>query len=401
MRNAVIGRLDEDISIKKTVEKKESSHFFDEILNYIPAVQIREYAQDARLVQIQNAISAFTRGWEAFREGNQGKWKDFLKDVLSLEFLDKMFGKFGENVFKDAVNKDINFTDDKYKNYILNIPFVMYYQMMSSRTTGFYTLPYSGKVVDMSNGSEGWNTQHGFAGVGTSENTLVGVLLNFIGKNVKFNTTPTWDGNTTHDYPAIEVQFDLFNDTQDAALNNFVFLNHIMPKNRFTQYHIYQHNPCVYDVKIEGYGRFYMCSGSITCDYKGVSRCPTDEFFKRLANRAEETAFGKYLNETNLKNEKLVRIPDVYSFKLTLTSLLPNSLNNYLYRYSGNQDMEKKSIADFKYVGENENVFESMKDGTQAAFKEAAQKNNITEDEFMGTAQGTGTSNANAEGGSK
>ena len=38
MRNAVIGRLDEDISIKKTVEKGESSHFFDEILNYIPAV---------------------------------------------------------------------------------------------------------------------------------------------------------------------------------------------------------------------------------------------------------------------------------------------------------------------------------------------------------------------------
>ena len=70
MRNAVIGRLDEDISIRKTAKKKDDGRLFDEILNYIPAVQIREYAQDARLVQIQNAISAFTRGWEAFREGD-------------------------------------------------------------------------------------------------------------------------------------------------------------------------------------------------------------------------------------------------------------------------------------------------------------------------------------------
>lgn len=306
-----------------------------------------------------------------------------------------MFAKFGENVFEDAVNKSIKFKDDNYKDYILNIPFVMYYQMMSAKTTGFYILPYSGKVVDMSNGSEGWNRQHGFTGVETSENTLVGTLLNFIGKNIKFNTTPTWDGNTAHDYPAIEVQFDLFNDTQDAALNNFVFLNHIMPKNRFTQYHIYQHNPCVYDVKIEGYGRFYMCSGSITCDYKGVSRCPTDEFFKRLENRAEGTAFEEYLKINNLKNEKLVRIPDIYSFKLTLTSLLPNSLNNYMYRYSGNQDMEEKKIDDFKKIGANEKVLENMEAGTRAAFTEVAEKTGISEKELMGTAQGTETQSTN------
>lgn len=87
MRNAVIGRLNEDISIRNTAKKNVNGNPFDKILNYIPAVQIREYAQDARLVQIQNAISAFTRGWEAFREGDQKKWKDFLKEVLSLKFL--------------------------------------------------------------------------------------------------------------------------------------------------------------------------------------------------------------------------------------------------------------------------------------------------------------------------
>lgn len=38
-------------------------------------------------------------------------------------------------------------------------------------------------------------------------------MLNFLGKNIKFNTTPTWEGNTTADFPEIEISFDLFNDT--------------------------------------------------------------------------------------------------------------------------------------------------------------------------------------------
>ena len=38
-------------------------------------------------------------------------------------------------------------------------------------------------------------------------------MLNFLGKNIKFNTTPTWEGNTNADFPQIEISFDLFNDT--------------------------------------------------------------------------------------------------------------------------------------------------------------------------------------------
>jgi hypothetical protein len=41
--------------------------------------------------------------------------------------------------------------------------------------------------------------------VKTSEESFLGTIINFLGKNVKFNTTPMWDGNTTHDFPAIEV----------------------------------------------------------------------------------------------------------------------------------------------------------------------------------------------------
>lgn len=46
-----------------------------------------------------------------------------------------------------------------------------------------------------------------------------------------------------------------------------------------------------------------------------------------------------------MEAERIIRIPDVYSFKISLQSLLPNSLNNYLYQFSGNADMEDKGIS--------------------------------------------------------
>ena len=163
-------------------------------------------------------------------------------------------------------------------------------------------------------------------------------MINFIGKNIKFNSTPVWDGNTSHDFPSIEVQFDLFNDSLTSSISNFLFLTSIMSKNRFIQYHIFQHNPCVYDIKIEGYNRFYMCSGNMQCDYKGVSRQPTEKFFKEL-EKHKGPMFN--LDAKTMIERKMIRIPDIYSFKLTFQSLLPNSMNNYLFRFSGNKNMDE------------------------------------------------------------
>ena len=97
-----------------------------------------------------------------------------------------------------------------------------------------------------------------------------------------------------------------------------MFLHNIVPKNRFIQYHIFQHNPCVYDMKIEGYGRFYMCSGNIACDYKGVSRRPSSEFFKALGGRMNSSWKGGEKGALWMEAERIIRIPDVYSFKISL-----------------------------------------------------------------------------------
>ena len=99
-------------------------------------------------------------------------------------------------------------------------------------------------------------------------------------------------------------------------MNNFLFVNNIIPKNRFIQYHIFQHNPCVYDIKIEGYNRLYMCSANMTCDYKGVSRRPSDEFFKQVSAILKKNFdFGD--SGATLKDRNMISIPDVYSLKLT------------------------------------------------------------------------------------
>lgn len=272
-------------------------------------------------------------------------------------FIKTAFAEF--SAFEKGVDPQIFSSNEDLKAFVFNIPFILYYELMSSKTTGFYLLPYSGKLVDSSNGTVGWNTQHGFNGLNTSQFSMIGTAINFFGKNIKLNTTPTWDGNTSNDYPAMEVSFELFNDDVTSSVNNYMFVNQLLAKNRFLQYHIYQHNPCVYDVKIEGYGRFYMCSANITCDYKGVSRKPSESFYKKLLNYISE-GYSGYLSKDKLILEKLVRIPDVYSIKITFTSLLPNSMNNFLFRFSGNTGMEDNYGNSFGGKDYSEMLLKSM-----------------------------------------
>jgi hypothetical protein len=104
-----------------------------------------------------------------------------------------------------GINPAIVQGEPKLLAFAFHIPFMLYYQICTTKNLSLYTVPYSGKMVDASSGSAGWNTAHGFAGMNTSNNSILGTLINFFGKNIKFNTTPMWDGNTQNDYPNIEV----------------------------------------------------------------------------------------------------------------------------------------------------------------------------------------------------
>jgi hypothetical protein len=69
----------------------------------------------------------------------------------------------------------------------------------------------------------------------------VGSLANMILGNIGINYMPWWNagpGSHTQE-PEITITFDLYNDNIDAAINNFVFVNTIVPNNKWIQYNMF------------------------------------------------------------------------------------------------------------------------------------------------------------------
>lgn len=110
---------------------------------------------------------------------------------------------------------------------------------------------------------------------------------------------PSWNPTVGHagmKYPTLNVNFSLFNDTLESAINNFLFINTIAPNNMWIQMGILQHSSSIYDIKIDGHSRMYACAGDVKVKFKGALRSPSEQFIRTL--------FGKYVNETFIKDAK-------------------------------------------------------------------------------------------------
>lgn len=70
---------------------------------------------------------------------------------------------------------------------------------------------------------------------------IVGKVIDTLFGNIGVNYTPWWDAKsgTETSAPSIELKFSLFNDSLDAAIVNFIFVNTIIQNNRWLQYHIF------------------------------------------------------------------------------------------------------------------------------------------------------------------
>lgn len=90
----------------------------------------------------------------------------------------------------------------------------------------------------------------------------------------KINYMPKWDPTGNGSLESITVTFDLFNDTAEAAMKNFIFVNTIIPNNLWMQYGMLKHSPCLYDVKIDGMKRMFLCSGKFGVKSNGLMRTP-------------------------------------------------------------------------------------------------------------------------------
>lgn len=96
--------------------------------------------------------------------------------------------------------------------------------------------------VIWSDGTPGWGDGADFRVGGLlTKIPVIGSMINNILGNIGINYMPWWDaasGSKSFE-PEIEVNFDLFNDTANAAMMNFIFVNTIVPNNRWLQYNMF------------------------------------------------------------------------------------------------------------------------------------------------------------------
>lgn len=370
-------QINDDISYKllynnhlSYANNKTKSITIDDILNTIPGVQIREFIPDTRLDQCINffteVFSAISTVFKSGGSSSSGSFDinrlfdqitttsqyviQYLTGTTTPNFYTNLgisskelpFSLYGQDIFElGNNNKSPGF-------YVMTFPYILYYRLQSCTTTNIYEIPSipSNKQILESNGSAGWTSggdswSNGGFRVTNIFNAIPGVgqLANMLLGNIGINYMPWWDAKsgTSTKAPNVEITFDLFNDSAEAALINFIFINTIVPNNTWIQYNMFQHSSSLYDIKIDGINRLYACAGDFSVSYEGVLRDPPSDWFEYNG------LLSKYINknmnmffESSIQSNKLIKIPDIYRVKLVFQSLLPANFNNYIFNYAEN-----------------------------------------------------------------
>lgn len=396
--NDVITR---DISLKslynfKITDTKDKSNItLSDILDVLPGIQIREFLPDSKLDQsiniLMNLFKILLSGYNliksSFSNDNQennnktntssdssssnisfesitANLKNFGSKFASLseDFLKFLAGKSDYtlyNIFNSVKNNNSNFlnynsTFNKYRRYLLDFPNTMWYKLQSCTTMNIYELPYvsTDNLMYNADGSPGWPS----AGLslmkaldtlgGISSIPILSQIVNSILGNVNISMMPWWNGAEGNGTPSPSITFKLplFNDTSESAINNFIFVNTIIPNAKWMQYNIFQHSPCLYDIKIDGYTRLYACTGKFKVTSQGVLRKMPKSWLLELCNKhVNPLLFTNPNCNTNLVNlfndNNIIKVPDIYIVELTFDSLLPDNFNNFLFQYVNNKNI--------------------------------------------------------------
>lgn len=452
--------MSNDISYQLLFNKAggKQSITYSTIFNALPGIQIREFLPDTKLDQCINffgdCLDKMKEVWSqqsdlvdrdrAYGYDEKGKKvrlspserkaivksveKGFFtkfKMVLSHAF-DYLTGNANPNLYTDmgikSPRSSYRFVGSKGPDLlILDFPYVLYYRLISCTTTNIYELPCvtSNKSLYNADGSKGWPAaQFSLLGQDSflTKIPLIGGMLGNITSNIRIAYMPQWESKTGSGTPhtSVEVTFSLFNDTKEAAMQNFIFVNTLVGGNKWIQYGMFQQSPNLYDIKLEGYDRLFACSGKFDVTYQGILRDPSDTFIDELVdqygNCGDGAESGKkstrklvrplYDNEgnsvkddgksykdtskytirngmvfeyydvdsfnadgnfkqngiidaaqfkANIKKNKLIKIPDIYNVKMTFESLIPDNFNNFIYRYSENNNVIEGASNDKSY----------------------------------------------------
>lgn len=388
----------------------------DAFLKAIPGIQIREFLPDTRLDQMlnifANIISGIAKLFNESKKSSSKQTTDKKQSIQSTDNKRKTFNDYvndvtqkfsalkegaleaGGDIIKCVwhafnyltgtlqpnnlyTNANIGIKNEigKYSNggelagsiqekQILQFPYTLYYRMQSCVTTNIYELPFAGKTLYTSSGSKGWGTSNSIAFEDpTSKIPIVGGLLKKwsgaasvldVMQNIRISMMPWWDTkNGGQATPEIEVKFDLFNDTNESAMANFIFVNTLIPNNKAIQYGLMQHSPCLYDIKLEGFNRLFACSGDFTVNYKGVLRDPHPLWVKELISKHK----NKNLKfSADLVSARLIKIPDIYEVTMKFTSILPADFNGFLYSYVANNNI----ISDYDNTARDDGIMATV-----------------------------------------
>ena len=105
---------------------------------------------------------------------------------------------------------------------------------------------------------------------------------------------------------------------------------------------MFQHSPHLYDIKLEGYGRLYACTGNFKVTQFGILRNMPKTWIQNKLKPHINNCMNPEVFLNAIISENLIKIPDVYHVELTFESLLPDNFNNYLFKYSHNSNIINK-----------------------------------------------------------
>lgn len=374
--------VNDDLSFKllyghdyQSGECTKKSITVQDILNTIPGVQIREFLPDTRLDQCINLFADMFKNMTKLFTGDDDEKNanNASEQVTKSDQEDSIFKKIIEaswftvkymvGAYPKGNPSFINdmgssFAGVSFSNYnnsqtdvgqrVMTFPYALYYRLQSCVTTNIFEVPAVSTdktILKSGGGMAGWTdggdifSSGGFRLSGLlGKIPIVGSLANMILGNIGINYMPWWnaESGTKVKEPQIEIKFDLYNDSAEAAMINFIFVNTLVSGNKFVQYGMFQHSSNIYDVKIEGINRLFACAGDFTVTYEGVLRDPPKSWVDTLVDKYGNTCINKGTMKANILNNKMIKIPDVYRVSMQFQSLLPASFNNYIFNYAEN-----------------------------------------------------------------
>lgn len=324
--------------------KSLNKNNYSEFLKSMPAMQFRAYYPNTVLNEIFSLLG---------KMGFKGNLVDF--SVSSIE----EFFKDAQNILKGLARPNASKTiaknivenisglpslDGSDDDAIMKLPYALYYKLVTTKTNAAYEVPCQipSGFFD-SDGNYGW---------GSGEDVDIfnaGGFLKRIASTFHLTMMPFFNPGNGGESESLNVKFDLINDTDAAAKANYTFIQTLILNNKWLQYGITQIPGSLYDVKIPGGQRFFMCTGNFKVSYKGVLR----------STGLLGSDFKPYGAET--------KIPDAYSLDLTFKNLLPSNLNNYLFGLAKKNEVLQGS-------GKETGIFTEIANNLYTALKNIGEK---------------------------